>query len=197
MWLNRKGLALTSLQDLADEVGMQTASFYYHFPSKDALIEEVMEIGIQVVYEDVQRAVEEIGEEANYRQRIHAGIKAHLASLLMHGDYTSANLRNFPLAPESVKEKNLDIRRRYAAFWRQLLLDAQKAGEISQDVDLTVIRLTLIGALNWSTEWFNPRKKSIDHIANVVCNMVFDGIGTGATKPTPVKARPARRTRAV
>lgn len=200
MWLNKKGLALMSLQDLADEVGIQTASFYYHFPSKDALIEEVMQIGIQVVYEDVRRTVEQMGPEVSYREKVHAAIETHLASVLMHGDYTSANLRNFPLAPESVKEKNIAIRRQYAAFWRQLLLEAQQAGEVSRDVDLTIIRLALIGALNWSTEWFNPRKKAIGHIADVICNMLFDGIGigTGNRPPAPPErsARARRTTRA-
>jgi AcrR family transcriptional regulator len=191
MWLNRDGLAMMSLQDLANEVGLQTASLYYHFPSKDALIEEVMEIGMQVVYEDVRISLEQLGPEASYRERIHAGIRAHLSSLLAHGDYTSANLRNFPLAPESIREKNLTIRRKYADLWRRLLLDAQRAGEIAPDVDLTLIRLTFIGALNWSTEWFNPRKKSIDTIADVICNMLFDGIG-GQGKPAATRAK-ARR----
>lgn len=189
MWLNREGLAMMSLQDLAREVGLQTASFYYHFPSKDALIEEVMEIGIRVVYEDVRAELERLGPEASYRERIHAAIRAHLASVLTHGDYTSANLRNFPLAPVSVREKNLAIRRKYAELWRRLLLDAQRAGEIAPNVDLTLIRLTLIGALNWSSEWFNPRKKSVEAIAEVVCNMLFDGIGEHSKSAPRAKAR--------
>ncbi|TQF27673.1 hypothetical protein UNPF46_30190 [Bradyrhizobium sp. UNPF46] len=176
LWLNKKGLAVTSLQDLADEVGLQTASLYYHFPSKDALIEEVLHKGIEIVYDDVRRALDALGPAATYRERVRVAIVAHLSSLLEHGDYTSANIRNFPLVPDSLREKNLSIRRQYGDYWRQLLQDAQKAGEIAPNIDLSLVRLLLIGAMNWSTEWYNPRKKSVDAIANATCNMMFDGI---------------------
>lgn len=182
LWLNNKGLAATSLQDLADEVGLQTASLYYHFPSKDALIEEVLHKGIEIVYDDVRRALDALGPAATYRERVRVAIVAHLSSLLEHGDYTSANIRNFPLVSDSLREKNLSIRRQYGDYWRQLLQDAQKAGEIAPNIDLSLVRLLLIGAMNWSTEWFNPRKKSIDSIANAICNMMFDGIAPRDTQ---------------
>lgn len=184
LWLNKKGLAETSLQDLADEVGLQTASLYYHFPSKDALIEEVLHKGIEIVYEDVRRALDALEPSASYRERVRVAIAAHLSSLLEHGDYTSANIRNFPLVPENLREKNLSIRRQYGDYWRQLLQDAQKAGEVAPNVDLSLVRLFLVGAMNWSTEWFNPRKKSIDAIADMMCGMIFDGIGPKEHRPS-------------
>ncbi|WP_454624657.1 TetR/AcrR family transcriptional regulator [Bradyrhizobium cenepequi] len=192
LWLNKKGLAVTSLQDLADEVGLQTASLYYHFPSKDALIEEVLHKGIEIVYDDVRRALDALGPGATYRERIRVAIATHLSSLLAHGDYTSANIRNFPLAPDNLREKNTAIRRQYADYWRQLFQDAQKAGEIAPNIDLSLVRLLLIGAMNWSTEWFNPRKKSIDMIADTICNVLFDGI---APKDAQDAGRNKRYTR--
>jgi AcrR family transcriptional regulator len=194
LWLNKKGLAVTSLQDLADEVGLQTASLYYHFPSKDALIEEVLHKGIEIVYDDVRRALDALGPTATYRERVRVAIVAHLSSLLEHGDYTSANIRNFPLVPDNLREKNLAIRRQYGDYWRQLLEDAQRAGEIAPNIDLSLVRLFLIGALNWSTEWFNPRKKSILAIANAICSMMFDGIAPKDTQhSTATKTRTSRR----
>lgn len=193
LWLNKKGLAVMSLQDLADEVGLQTASLYYHFPSKDALIEEVLHMGIEIVYDDVRRTLEALGPNATYRDRIRAAVRAHLSSLLAHGDYTSANIRNFPLAPDTMREKNIAIRRQYGDYWRQLLLDAQKAGEIAGHVDLTLIRLLLIGAMNWSTEWYNPRKKSVDTIADTICSVLFDGVAPRNAESADKSRRSVRK----
>jgi AcrR family transcriptional regulator len=189
LWLNRKGLAIMSLQDLANEVGLQTASLYYYFPSKDALIEEVMHIGIEVVYRDVKDAVERLGPGVSFRDRIRVAVKAHLSSLLAHGEYTSANIRNYPLASDSLREKNLSIRRQYAEYWRTMFEAAQHAGEVAPNVDLTLIRLLLIGAMNWSTEWFNPRKKSIDAISDVICSMLFSGIAPQENATASAKGR--------
>lgn len=193
LWLNRKGLAMMSLQDLAKDVGLQTASLYYYFPSKDALIEEVLRIGIEVVYRDVVAAVEGLGPEATHRERFQVAIKAHFLSLLAHDEYTSANIRNFPLASEALREGNLSIRRQYGDYWRGLFEAAQKAGEISPNVDITLIRLFLIGAMNWSTEWFNPRKKSIDTLSAAICAMLFDGIA-GPTKASGAEFQDSARS---
>ncbi len=189
LWLNRKGLAMMSLQDLANEVGLQAASLYYYFPSKDALIEEVMHIGIEVVYRGVKDAVERLGPDASFRDKIRVAVKAHLSSLLAHGEYTSANIRNIPLASDALREKNLSIRRQYGEYWRSLFEAAQRAGEVAPNVDITLIRLLLIGAMNWSTEWFNPRKKSIDTISDVICNMLFSGIGPQENATPSFKGR--------
>lgn len=198
--MNQKGLVVMSLQSLADDLGLQTASFYYYFASKDALIEEVMRIGLDLVYQEVKSTIESLGPEISHREKIRAAIKSHLRSILTQGDYASAQLRNFPMAPESVRAKSLALRRQYGELWRHLLGEAQRAGELRPDADLTIIRLGLIGAMNWATEWFNPRKKSVDDIADVICNTLFDGVGTRevateAAKTTRPRASGTPQTR--
>lgn len=188
-WLNRKGWALTSLQYLAEDIGIRAASIYYYFNSKDELVDEVLRIGIDLVHEEVARKVEELGPDAPYRERIKTAIEAHLSSLLRHGEYTSANIRNFPLAPESIRENNRLIRRKYGEYWRKLFSDAQAAGEIAADLDLTLVRLLLIGGLNWSTDWFNPRKKSVAEIAEESCKILFNGIAAKSVKAPRGKLR--------
>src|SRR5471030_861326 len=38
-----QGFAATSLKDVADAVGLQRSSIYYYYPSKDALLEELIQ----------------------------------------------------------------------------------------------------------------------------------------------------------
>ena len=38
-----KGFTETSIRELADKVGMNAASLYYHFPSKNAILEQMLE----------------------------------------------------------------------------------------------------------------------------------------------------------
>lgn len=174
--LNRRGLALTSMKDLAQEVKIKAATIYYYFNSKDELVERVLRIGIEVVHMEVKAAVEALGVEASCREKIQAAIHAHLAALLSHGEFTSANIRNFPLVSDDIRSKNLSVRREYANYWRGLFEEGQRAGSIAPGVDLTLVRLLLIGALNWSTDWYNPRKKPLSEISKQVCDILFDGI---------------------
>lgn len=53
--LARQGYAHTSLMDIANEVGMSKGAVHYHFPTKEALITQVLEAAVGAVQERTQR----------------------------------------------------------------------------------------------------------------------------------------------
>lgn len=173
----RKGYAGTTLNDIAKAADLQAGSLFYYFASKDELLEEVLDIGIRRVHEAVEDSQQVLPEEAPHRERLRAAVEAHLETLLKHGDYTSANIRIFGQAPEEIRKRHLRLRDAYAGLWRRLLTKAQKAGALRDDVDLGLVRMLLLGALNWSVEWYQPGGKSIQTMADHMCLMLFDGIG--------------------
>jgi AcrR family transcriptional regulator len=53
--LARQGYAHTSLMDIANEVGMSKGAVHYHFPTKEALITQVLETACDAVAERTRR----------------------------------------------------------------------------------------------------------------------------------------------
>ena len=49
-----KGYKATTLRDVAEHAGMGAGSLYYHFDSKDAILREVLEVGIATIDEAVR-----------------------------------------------------------------------------------------------------------------------------------------------
>jgi hypothetical protein len=45
-------------------------------------------------------------------------------------------------------------RHRYEDIWRELVVDASKAGYVPEGVNLDAARLMLLGAVNWAGEWY-------------------------------------------
>lgn len=177
----RKGYAATTLNEIAKAADMQAGSLYYYFDSKDELLEEVLDIGISRVHEAVKESQERLPPDASQRERIRAAVDAHLTMLLKHGDYTSANISIFAQIPEEIQRRHIPKRDAFSALWRRILGRAQKAGALRDDVDLSTVRMLLLGALNWSVEWFKPGKTSIHAMADHVCLMLLDGISTKET----------------
>jgi AcrR family transcriptional regulator len=182
-WFRHQGLAFTSMSDLAKVIGVKTSSIYYHFESKDALIEETLRLGIELVHSEVREAVEALGPAATHRERILTAIRAHLRTILGDNDYSSANIINYSHAPLNVRQKNREVRAAYGRYWASLLEAAQRDGAIAKDMDLSVVRMLLIGALNWSVEWYSPHGKTPDEIAQQCCRMFFDGVGRSDASP--------------
>ena len=176
----KRGYAGTKVNDIAFAADMRAASIYYYFESKEQLFEQVLEIGLRLAFDAVRKAVEALPESAGHRERINAAIEAHLSMLLEYGDYSSANIRNFGQTPADIQERQMELRHTYGEYWRKLLTDAQEDGQVRTDVDLSLFRMFLFGAMNWSLEWVKPAKMSAAEIAQQLSQTLFDGIGTHA-----------------
>jgi len=180
----RGGFASVTLKDIAERAGLQTGSLYYHFDGKEDLVEAVLSAGTEGALAATREAVAALGPKADPLARLRAAIAAHLRVVLSESSYASANLRILGQVPEAIREKHLRRQRVYGAFWKRLLRDAASAGAVRSDLDLSVVRMLTLGALNWSVEWYRKGRRSPNEIAAHATTLILDGI-----------ARPPRRRR--
>lgn len=193
------GYAGTTMRVIADEADLKAGSIYYHFKSKDDLISAVLDLGIRAVIDNVKAALENLPDDAPARQRVETAIHAHLSAIIDIGDYTLATRRVFGQVPEAIREKNMRLRNSYAAMWQDILVKAQKRGEFRADANLTLARLFVLGALNWTVEWFDPARSSIDQVSRNFSALVVDGLvdkpaAAAAEMPAEAKEKAPART---
>lgn len=189
---SEKGYAGARLADIAAAAGMQTGSLYYHFPGRDELVEEVLRQGVARTHDRVRQRVEALPKTASALERVRAAIAGHVLAVLQIGDYTSANIRIFGQVPNEIRERHLVDQRRYGAYWNELLDAARAAGEIRADADLSVVRMLILGAANWSAEWYRPDGGSDpDEVADELVRMVCDGLAAVTTGKRRGAGRPA------
>ena len=172
----RRGYADTRLSDIADEAGTFAGSIYYYFASREDLVEEVLRLGVTGVFEAVREKVEGLPAEASWRDKLAVAIETHLSFTLAENDFATANQRLFAQVPGDVRQRHIHVHRAYGAYWKKLLEGARRAGEIRRDIDLSVLRLQILGAINWTMEWYKPGKRTIEEIAAQLAAMVFDGV---------------------
>lgn len=172
----RSGHSATTLRQIADAAGLKAGSIYYHFLSKEEILGEVMDTGILMVAAAVRERVDSLSKNASGRDRIAAAIEGHLYGLLHHGDFTSANIRVYGQIPQAAKDRHRIVRRKYAAYWDRLFADAQKSGDLRQDVTVSVMRLFVLGSLNWTVEWYDPKRGPFEAFSRHIGGLVFDGI---------------------
>lgn len=188
-----KGYAATTIMDIAKCAEMQGGSIYYYFESKDQILQEVLDVGITRVFSAVRLAVAGLPAQAPFRERLKAAVVAHLTMLLQQGDYTSANIRVFEQAPLAVKRQNRKLREAYADYWRRLLADGQRSGDIRATADLTILRLMILGAVNWSVNWYRQDRMDIADLADGFCDIVLKGVETPRIVERALPDRSARR----
>ena len=172
----QQGYSATTLRQIADKAGMKAGSIYYHFDSKTAILDEILELGLQRVFDAVKTSVNDLGK-GSHRNKISAAIKTHLVALLQESVYTSANIRIYGQLPERIKKRHRPLRRAYAKYWDDMLVDAQRAGEIRPEILIVPLRRFILGAMNWTVEWFDARKNSsVQDLADRTTLLIFNGI---------------------
>jgi TetR/AcrR family transcriptional regulator, cholesterol catabolism regulator len=174
--LSVKGYAGTRLTDVAEYAQLQAPAIYYYFASREDLIEEVMYAGIAAMRTHLQSALDALPPTTTAMDKIMAAVEAHLRHQLELSDYASATIRNAGQIPERLRARQLKEDAAYGRIWRRLFDDARADGELRDDLDTRIAQLLVIGALNWSTEWFDPRRSSVDTIVSNAQVLVRNGL---------------------
>jgi len=177
-----RGYSAATLRDIADEAGMEAGSIYYHFASKDQILDEVLDIGLRVLLEGVADVMAQDHPEPEHRNRIAASIREHTMYLFELSEFTSANIRMYGQLPREIRARHRPVRHEYSKLWDHCLSAAQDAGEIRSDLKIVPLRQIMLGALNWTVEWFKPERAvsdddySLNEMIRMLQILLLDGI---------------------
>ena len=164
----RQGFDATSTRDIAAAVGMHSGSPFYHFKSKDALLFAVMEEGMHAAI--ARQASALLGAKpaamtagtkssasvplAQFRRLI----RAHFDTLLGPGnDFVPVMLYEYRSLSAPQRATLAKLQTDYESAWTPVLQALHASGHLRAPVKMS--RLLILGALNWSVQWFD-RKKS-------------------------------------
>jgi TetR/AcrR family transcriptional regulator, cholesterol catabolism regulator len=187
--LSVKGYAATRLTDVAEYAELQAPAIYYYFPSREDLIEEVMFCGISDMRSYLQAILDALPAGTAPIDRIMAAVEAHLRHELDLSDYATASIRNAGQIPEHLRARERKESAAYGRIWQRLFDDAVADGEMRADLDKRIVQGLVLGALNWTAEWWDPRRGSLDTIVANAQELVRSGI-------SPAAGNTARRKRA-
>ncbi len=171
-----EGYSATSLRAIAAACDMKAGSLYYHFESRDQIVSEVLDIGVQRVFDAVKAALQALTADAALATILHCAIEAHLRALLHSHDFTSANIRILGQVPAHVRESHRSLRRAYENYWLELLSPLQRSGQIRSGADLQRTVYFLFGAMNWATEWYDERRFDLAQVATEMADLVVLGL---------------------
>jgi TetR/AcrR family transcriptional regulator, cholesterol catabolism regulator len=185
----QRGYAEVSLRDIAQAVGMKTGSLYYHFSSKESLVEEILALGTQGAFEASKAAVEALGPRAAPIDRFGAVILAHTRFLHDEEDFASANLKILHQVPPAIRERHVRQDRAYGQFVAGIIDEIAATQGLAPGIDPSVLRMLCFGAMNWSISWFDPKGASPTQMADQLMTMVRRGVlaspGERLAKPKP------------
>lgn len=155
---SRKGYEGTSLRDIAKASGMLAGSIYYHFSSKEDIFLSVQREGIRELRAAVTAAIESVEDPW---ERLEAACSAHARVLLDESDFAAVLIQVTPSRNLEMWDQLTALRNGYEKIFRQLVDDLP----LPVGTNRKYLRLTILGALNWSHHWYRKGRDDPEEIA--------------------------------
>jgi len=160
----QQGYAATTTRDIAAAAGMRAGSPFYHFENKAALLFAVMEQGMRGALQRQAAAVQAVPARAAPQTMLRSLVRAHFDVLLGPGsDFIPVMLYEWRSLKPTQRDQISKLQRDYEAAWSEVLQALSATGSIRAEA--RVARLMMLGALNWSVQWYKPKQgASLDQL---------------------------------
>ena len=169
----RKGYDATSVNDIANALGMTKAGLYHYISGKKELLFDIMNFGLDEL--DVEcvtpaHSIDDAGERLRF-------IITNHARLVTRGQGAITILVDEITALTPAQNRKITRRKReYFDKLRSTLNELKAEGEL-QDVDTTTATFSLLGMINWLSRWFRQDGAlTSDQIAEEIAKIALHGL---------------------
>lgn len=175
--LAEKGYYNASLEEIAERLDLAKASLYHYFDSKEALLTAALGA---VADEAISRLTAIAEEPGPTPERLRRLIIEQLQIITVEYPELSRLFLAHLEWPAEVRERIADWHARHDAIFRAVIAEGVKDGELA-DIDVSVVRHNLTGALSFVPFWFKPEGRFTDREAfEQVADSVLLMFGVGS-----------------
>jgi len=169
----RKGYDATSVNDIANALGMTKAGLYHYINGKKELLFDIMNFGLDELDEEVVTPAKSI---ANMSDRLRFIIATN-ARLVTRGQGAITILVDEITALTPAQNRKITRRKRaYFVSLRNTLNQLKAEGKL-QDVDTTAATFSLLGMINWLSRWYRQDGSlSEEQAAEQIVKIALNGL---------------------
>jgi TetR/AcrR family transcriptional regulator, cholesterol catabolism regulator len=173
----------TTMREIAKAVGVLAGSLYAHIDSKETLLLEIVESGIERFMSAVG-PVAALAEPADIR--IREAVKAHVRVVAENPQRTLVVFHQWRFLTGPARRRVVAMRREYEDLFADMVRAGVEEGMFNDQLDDRLALMTVLGAVNWTPEWFSPSgRATADEVGDHIADALLAGI----------RRRPRQRTR--
>lgn len=176
----RNGYHATSMQDLAEALGLHRGSLYHYIDAKEDLLASIVEGVMARFTGEVLPILEEEGDPVG---RLRRAVAAHLRIAAEWPDeLTLAQVELKALSGERAA-RVVAARDRYEHAWRELIRTGVQTGTFHCP-DVRSAGFVILAACNWFSQWYRPEGPlSVEEFATSYSSLFLGALGADERVP--------------
>ena len=168
-----KGFKGTSLNDIAEEVGLRKATIYHYFKSKEEILFKIMNDEMDRAFSNLEKIkISEIPKQDKFREILKFYIKYYVGHqeglILLVNEQDNLTVEH--------KEILVEKQRKYVRFFYNVLSEL-KSGNIIKDIPFPVITFAFFGMVHYTVNWYNGKGDiTVDELTDFFIDILTKGI---------------------
>jgi TetR/AcrR family transcriptional regulator, cholesterol catabolism regulator len=176
------GFKATTLAEIGHKAGLDRATVYYYFGSKEELFRECVRLGIEANISACDAIFADKGRPA--RERLRAVMQQLMAAYDHYFPhmyvYIQEEMSRITSEQSVWAQRIVSQTRTFERIVLSLVGELIEAGEMRRDIPVSVAANAIFGMLNWTHRWYQPGgPQSADQISAAFCDIFFDGMKAG------------------
>lgn len=172
----QRGFGATSLNDIADALGVTKVALYYHVKNKEEILRLVYLTVLNIAEEPLRRIVE---SNLTPREKLQQAIEHHIAITANASPAVTVFYREQahltgPFAREiALREKD------YERYFEQIIQEGIATQAFKPDFDSKIVTFGLLGMCHWLSHWYQPSGRyTPQQIATMFIALIENGLLT-------------------
>jgi AcrR family transcriptional regulator len=170
-----KGYDGASMQDIAKAVGLTKAGLYHHVGSKDRLLYEIMNYGMDILDETVLQKVKDI---ADPQEKLRQTIVGHIDLIVRARDQEITVILHENRSLRGALRKKINGRKReYIHYLEGLIAQVQERSGATPLLSPPLAAFALLGIVNWLYQWYRSEGLTKqDELTQAYVDFFFRGL---------------------
>ncbi len=169
-----KGFEATTIREIGDAAGILAGSLYHHFPSKDAILHELLKaflVRLVPMYEEIVKRQNSVKD--TIEQMIASGLKISLESspelaIIMNERKFLDKNPEFVYVGETMQ----DIER----IWFGVLQEGVRNGSFRADLNLNLVLRMIMDLISATVGWYGPNSRySVEEVVDTQVKLITHG----------------------
>ncbi len=194
MLFSERGYEGTSIQDIADGVGLLKGSLYHYINSKEDLLHAVIQ---EAHHHTAKLGLDALALEGDALDKLRWLVGQHLSGAASNLAKLRVFYREARFLPPDRLADILASRHTYEHSLRLILSHGQEEGTVAAHLDPTLTAIAILAILNSVQQWFRPDgPRSLTEVTASFTDLVLRSVAVTPPEPPPATTRRPRSARA-
>jgi len=171
---HEKGYSDTTVQDVADALGMLKGSLYYYIDTKEDLLFNLL---VQV-HDEVDELLEEVKAMPGLTplQRLEIYVRRLTSYNLYNLDRATVYYHDVDRLSEDRRSVIMARRKSENQFVARLIRQAQQDGDADDSMDAIILTNFVFSTMIWTYRWYRPQGFDAEMVADLCSKFAIGGI---------------------